>query len=202
MKFSTRELVLLAVFGALWGAVEISLGAMLHAFRVPLAGSILAGTGITIALIGRTYVPKRGSTLFIGIIATLLKLFSIGSVVVGPMVGILMEALLAEIVLSLFPRPNRLSLCLAGGLAVLWSLIQPFFTGWLIFGRDLFIVWLDMLDEGRRLFGLPQQAVLWIVLTISSIRVMIGLIAGWLAWEVSLRLHRRLSVAEELEAAI
>jgi len=34
MKFSTRELVLLAVFGALWGVVEITLGSVLKSLDV------------------------------------------------------------------------------------------------------------------------------------------------------------------------
>jgi hypothetical protein len=100
MKFTTRELVTLAVFGALWGLVEISLGALLHVLHAPLTGVILAAVGITIALTGRAFVPHRGSTLFIGVIVLVLKLFSIGSVVLGPMVGILVEALLAELILS------------------------------------------------------------------------------------------------------
>jgi ABC-type thiamin/hydroxymethylpyrimidine transport system permease subunit len=196
MKFTTRELVLLAVFGALWGAVEVSLGAVLHAVRAPMAGSLLAGIGIMIALIGRLYVPRRGATLFIGIIAMVLKLFSIGSVVVGPMIGILAEALLAELVLSSTAKPGRLTFLLAGGLAVLWTLVQPFFTGLVIFGREIFVIWLDLLDEGQRLFGLPQQAALWIVLILAGVRFAIGAIAGWLAWNAGLLLRRRLSAAE------
>jgi ABC-type thiamin/hydroxymethylpyrimidine transport system permease subunit len=196
MKFSTRELVLLAVFGALWGAVEVSLGAVLHAIHAPMAGSLLAGIGIMIALIGRLYVPRRGATLFIGIIAMVLKLFSIGSVVVGPMVGILAEALVAELVLSSTAKPGRLTFLLAGGLAVLWTLVQPFFTGLVIFGREIFVIWLDLLDEGQRLFGLPQQAALWIVLILAGVRFAIGVVAGWLAWNAGILLRRRLSAAE------
>ena len=46
----------------------------------------------------------------------LLKLFSLGGVVLGPMLAILAEALVAEIVLSLFKRPRRFAFILAGGL--------------------------------------------------------------------------------------
>ena len=38
MKFTTRQLVTMAVFGALWGMVEISLGSVLHAIKIPLTG--------------------------------------------------------------------------------------------------------------------------------------------------------------------
>ena len=93
MKFTTRQLVTMAVFGALWGIVEISLGSVLHAVNLPMSGTVLAAIGLVVALTGRLFVPKRGSTLFIGVIALVLKLFSIGSVVIGPMIGIFSEAL-------------------------------------------------------------------------------------------------------------
>lgn len=191
MKFSTRELVTVAVFGALWGVVETSLGAVLKGLHIPLSGAILAGIGLTIALIGRLYVPRRGSTLFIGVIAMILKLFSIGSVIIGPMIGILAEALIAEAVLSLFGRPSRLSFLVAGALAVLWTLVQPFFTGWLLFGRDMFVVWLDLIDEGSRLLGLNSNAALWIVIGLVALRFAIGGLSGWLAWQAGHLLQAR-----------
>ncbi|MFU8773240.1 MAG: hypothetical protein ACNA8H_12575, partial [Anaerolineales bacterium] len=87
MKLSTRELATLAVFGALWGLVEISLGSVLKTLNVPLSGVVLAAIGLTIALTGRAFVPRRGSTLFIGVLAMLLKMFSLGGVIIGPMIG-------------------------------------------------------------------------------------------------------------------
>lgn len=192
MKFTTRQLVTLAVFGTLWGVVEMGLGSLFHALHLPLTGALLSAIGLAIALIGRLFVPRRGSTLFIGLIAMLLKLFSIGNVVVGPMIGILFEAALAEIVLSAFGRPSRLSLVVAAAAGVLWTLIQPFFTGWLLFGRDLFIVWLDLLDQGSRLLGLDSSAVLWIVLGLVVLHLAAGVLAGWLAWDTGRRLQTRL----------
>ena len=43
MRFSTKDLVTLAVFGALWGSVEMSLGAWLHAANVPLRCGAMVG---------------------------------------------------------------------------------------------------------------------------------------------------------------
>jgi hypothetical protein len=194
-KFSTRQLVTLAVFGALWGAVEMSLGSVIKALNLPLSGALLAAIGMLVVLIGRVSVPQRGSTLFIGVIAMVLKLFSIGSIIIGPMIGILAEAILAEIVLSAFGKPSRLSFILAGAVAVTWTLVQPFFTGWLLFGREMFIVWLDLLDQGARLFGFRMEAAGLIVLVLAGIHLASGAIAGWLAWDVAQRLQARLNRA-------
>jgi len=198
MKFSTRQLVTLAVFGALWGAVEMSLGSVMKALNLPLSGAILAAVGVLVVLIGRLFIPQRGSTLFIGVIAMLLKLFSIGSIIIGPMIGILAEALIAEIVLSIFGKPSRISFLLAGAAAVSWTLVQPFFTGWLLFGRDTFIVWLDLLDQGARLVGANVEAAGLIVLILAGIHLAAGVAAGWLAWDIAHRLQARLNRAPAL----
>lgn len=192
MKLSTRELATIAVFGTLWGISEITLGSVLKSLNVPFSGAVLAAIGLTIALIGRVFVPKKGSTLFIGVIAMLLKLFSLGGVIIGPMVGIFSEALVAELVLSLLGTPRRFSLILAGALGVAWTLVQPFVTGPLLFGRSLFVVWLDLLDSGSRLLGLSGDAVLWIVAAMLAIYLFIGCMAGWLGWEVAGQLQNRL----------
>jgi hypothetical protein len=192
MKLSTRELATLAVFGALWGLVETSLGSVLKTLNIPLSGVVLASVGLMIALTGRLFVPRRGSTLFIGVIATLLKLFSLGGVIIGPMVGILSEAIIAEIVLSLAGNPKRSAFALAGALGVTWVLVQPFVTGPLLFGRTLFTVWLDLLDKGLQLLGLSSSAAVWIVLGLLAIHLAIGGIVGWLSWDVGHLLQKRL----------
>ncbi len=184
MKFTTRQLVTMAVFGALWGLVEISLGSVLHTIKLPLAGLVLTAIGLLIATIGRLFVPKRGSTFFIGMIATVLKLFSIGSILIGPMIAILAEALVAELILDIFPRPNRLAFILAVAGGAVWTLIQPFVTGLLLFGRGLLSIWLDTIDQGSRLFGLGSQAALWIVVGLVILYVAVGAIAGSLAWNL------------------
>ncbi len=192
MKFTTRQLVSMAVFGALWGLVEISLGSVLHAINIPFTGLVLTAVGLAIAMIGRLLVPKRGSTLFIGVIAMVLKLFSIGNIIIGPMIGILTEALIAEIVLDVFPRPSRLAFVSAGAGSALWTLVQPFVTGLLLFGRSLLVVWLDLVDLGSRTFHIGSNAAVWIAIIMAVLYMIIGGIAGWLAWQVGQLLVARL----------
>ncbi len=192
MKLSTRELATIAVFGTLWGASEISLGSVLKSLNIPFSGAILAAIGLMVALVGRTFVPQRGSTLFVGVIAMLLKLFSLGGIIVGPMAGIFSEALVAEIVLSLLGGPRRFSFLLAGALGVAWCLVQPFVTGPLLFGRTLFVVWLDLLDTGTRLLGLDENAVFAIVAALLATYLAIGGLAGWLSWDLARQLKMRI----------
>ena len=192
MKFNTRELVTMAVFGVLWGIVEISLGSLLKSFRIPLSGAVLGAIGLTIAMIGRLFVSRKGSTFFIGVIACILKLFSLGGVIIGPMIGILSEALIAELVLSLGGKPRRFLFVLAGALGVLWTIVQPFITNLLLYGRSVMITWLNMLDQGSRLLGLRDDAVLLIMLGLMGIHLILGGMAGWFAWSINRQLQTRM----------
>lgn len=192
MRLSTRELATLAVFGALWGLSEATLGSVLKTLNIPMSGVALSAIGLTIALVGRAFVPRRGSTVFIGAIAMLLKLFSLGGVIIGPMVGIITEAIVAEIVLSLGGRPRRFVFTLAGALGVAWVVLQPFVTGPLLFGRTVFTAWLDLLDRGSSLLGLHPSAAIWIALGYLAIHLIIGGLTGWLSWDIARLLQDRL----------
>jgi hypothetical protein len=196
MKFTTRQLVTLAIFGTLWGVSEISLGSVLHILNSPLTGAFMAAIGLCIVLIGRLFVPHRGSVLFIGVIATFLKLFSIGSVVLGPMIGILAEALVAEVIVSLFRSPSRFGLILAGALGVFTTFIQPFVTGPLLFGQGILSVWLNTIDLGSRIFGLPSTAAIAIIVILAAVHLVIGCAAGWLAWGAGRVLQTRMQGIE------
>jgi len=197
MKLSTKNLVILAVFGTLWGISEITLGTALKTLNIPLSGVLLSAIGLMIALIGRIFIPKKGSTLFIGIIATLLKLFSLGGVVIGPMIGIISEAIVAEVVLSLTGKPRQGTMILAGSLGVLWVLVQPFVTNPLLFGRAVFVVWEKLILNGSQLLGLGNKAVFLILGIMICIHLAIGVIAGIVSWNLGHTLQKRVGMSSE-----
>lgn len=197
MKLTTRELVIMAVFGTLWGISEITLGSALKSMNIPLSGMVLSTIGLSIALMGRVFVPKKGTTLFIGVIAMLLKLFSLGGVILGPMVGILGEVILAEILLSLLGSPNQFSMLLAGGVGVLWVQVQPFVTNPLLFGRTVLDVWFDLIRRGSRLIGLDETAVFWILAVMVLIHLLFGAGAGLIGWGIGNQLKYRLGRENE-----
>jgi ABC-type thiamin/hydroxymethylpyrimidine transport system permease subunit len=192
MRFTIRDLVYIGVFGALWGAAEMTLGSLLHVLNVPFSGVLLAGIGITIALIGRLFVPRTGSVLFIGLVTALLKMLSLGGIVVNPMIGIVAESLLAEVVLSLWGRPRRASFVVAGGLAVFWPFVHPFFTQGILAGQGILTVYGWTLEKGANLLGLDPSALLLILGGLVGIHLLIGIIAGLLAWDAGRIVQLRL----------
>jgi hypothetical protein len=196
MKFTTRDLVNIAVFGTIWGLSEVSLGTILKSLNIPMSGMFLACIGLTVVIVGRLFVPKRGATLFIGVIAMLLKLFSLGGVIIGPMIGIITEALVAELVLSTVSQPQKWIFVLAGMSGVVSTVLQPFVTGPLLFGRTIFVVWLDLIDGGSRLFGLDPHAIWIVVFVYVGIHLVAGGLSGWAAWDIGWQLQVRLGIRQ------
>jgi hypothetical protein len=196
--FTTRDWVYIAVFGALWGAIEMTLGAYLHVIFPPLAdtfllGVIMAGLGGIIALTGRHFVPHTGSVLMIGVVTALLKALSLGGVKIGPTVAIVVESLLMEAGLLLARQPTRWGFALAGALAVSWNFFHKFAMMRLLFGQGVYEVAVNMVKDGSKLLGLDVRYSIAILVVLFVTRLVVGAVAGWLAWDLGGAVRRRLA---------
>jgi hypothetical protein len=196
--FTTRDWVYIAVFGALWGAIEMTLGAYLHVIFPPLAdtfllGVIMAGLGGIIALTGRHFVPHTGSVLMIGVVTALLKALSLGGVKIGPVVAIVVESLLMEAGLLLARQPTRWGFALAGALAVSWNFFHKFVMMRLLFGQGFYEVAVNMVKDGSKLLGLDVRYSIVILVVLFVTRLVVGAVAGWLAWDLGGAVRRRLA---------
>ncbi len=197
MRYSTRELVYVAVFGAVWGAVEMSLGSLLHVLNVPQTGTILAAIGIVILLTGHSLVPRRGAVLMMGVTAAFVKMFSLGGIVINPMLAIVMEAALTEAGLRL-AGSGRGAFLLAGVLGSSWNFVHPFLTQGLLAGWGLVRVYRWLVHGAEQMFGLPSGYGWLLFGLLLGIKVIGGLAAGHLGWEVSRAVLRRRVVAEPM----
>ena len=199
-SFTTRDWVYVAVFGALWGALELTLGAYLHVLFPPLAntfftGLIMAGIGAAIALVGYTFVPRPGAVLSIGIITALLKVVSLGGAKIGPVVAILAEVILMEIALLSRRLPTRGRYTLAGTVAVSWNFFHKFIMMRLLYGKGIGEVYLKMIQEGSQTLGLDAGYAVAIIVVLFLFRVVAGAVAGWLAWDLGRLVARRVARA-------
>ena len=198
-RFTTRDLVYIAVFGALWGVLEIIFGSYLHLIFPPVTtplvgvGTIMAAVGMVVALMGRLFVPKTGSVLMIGVVVAILKALSIGGVKLPAMLAIIIECLLAESGLLLARRPSRGGFMLAGCLAVLWTFFHKFFASYVFLGRGIYDVYLGMLKVGSEALGVGMGYALAIVAVYLLVRIVAGGLAGWLAWDLGKAVQARLA---------
>ncbi len=198
MRFTVRDLVYIAIFGAIWGALEMTLGSYLHVIIPPPAtpligvGTIMTAIGMVVALIGRLFVPKAGSVLMIGVVTAALKALSVGGVRLSPMIAIVIECSLAEVGLLLAERPGRWAFALASSLAVLWTFFHKFFASYVFLGRAIYDVYLGMLRKGAQVLGIEMRYGLAIIAAFLLIRIVVGGVAGWLAWELGEVVQARL----------
>ena len=125
-RFTSREIALLGLMAALWGVIEITVGGMIKTWHIPFGGSFLSTFGVVILLTARGSVPRRWSSILIGVVAAGIRLASGFGGAVFAALGILAEALIVELVLSLWPSSRLRARLLAGVLAVMWALVHPF----------------------------------------------------------------------------
>lgn len=189
------------MFGALWGAVELTLGSLLHAIYPPLAdtfltGVVMGGIGVAVALMGRRFVPKRGSVILIGVVTATLRLLSVSGVVVGPVAAILMESVLMESVLWIAHVPRWPAFALGGALAVGWNLPHKFIMMRLIYGKDFLTIYNKMVQDGSQALGLNASLALLILAILLLVRLVVGAISGWGAWQLGDAVARRLGPRE------
>jgi outer membrane cobalamin receptor len=134
-RFTTREIALLGLMAALWGVIEITVGGLIKGWRVPFGGAVLATFGVVILLTARSSVPVRWSSLLIGIVAAGVRMASGFGGAVFAAIGILAEALIVEMVLSLFPRCWKGGRVMAGVMALWWALVHPFVVQGYLMGK-------------------------------------------------------------------
>ena len=191
--FSTRDLVYIAILAAAWGLVETSLGSALHAARVPFRGAVLTALGLGLALAGRCLVPRRGAVLMIGLVTAILKLASLGGVLWSPLLAIVIESALAELVLWPFHQPRRLAFALAGALGTLWTVPHPFLVQGLLAGSGLATVYGWLIQATAR--AVPFWAgALWVLVGVAvAVPLVLGAGAGLVAHGLGERLRARLA---------
>ncbi|NPA68563.1 MAG: hypothetical protein GXO50_08145 [Chlorobi bacterium] len=125
-----------AVVGSLWGSIEIIAGSFFHNMRIPLSGTVLAVLGIILLVaFGRIWKDK-GLFWRAGLIAAVMKSVSPSAVLIGPMTGILLEAVLFELSVTFLGR--NVFAYIVGGIAALYSvIIHKLITLLIIYGFDL-----------------------------------------------------------------
>ncbi len=178
-----------AVFGTLWGLAEATLGSAMHMINLPLSGSVLSTVGMIIVLIARGVNPQRGSTLMMALIAAMIKIMSFATVKLGPFVGILLEGVMLEVILTIF-SPNILGFMLSGIIVSIYPLLQTLTVKTILFGADFIPVILEMAHGFSDRFGFG--AGWWILGLYISIHFIFGMGGAFFAWIVKSQLNKKM----------
>lgn len=185
------------MFGAVWGAAECTLGALLRVMAVPLHGSVMTAIGVTIMLVARRVLsPSRGTSLAIGLVALAILPLSISRGFLMAMLGILLEAGGLEAALW-FGRPRPWRFGLAAFFVGLIPPLQRVARMVVYYGPAALTTFRETLltDQGAArlgLAGLTAGALLAVALLLSA---SFCCMCGLFAWSVSGQILKRLGRA-------
>jgi hypothetical protein len=195
-QLAPSEAAIIAVFGALWGLMEITLGTALKGTRLPFSGAILASIAAVIALTGRHFIQRRGAILMMGGVAALLKIFSVGTVIAGPFFAIIVEASLAEAIVLLMGI-HRPACVAAGAVMVSYTVFHPLITQGIFFGGRIYeVYWATAQHVGRLLHLEIVDLALFIALYL-GLHALAGGLAGWFAFRLARSARSELDKLEQ-----
>jgi len=175
-----------AVVGSLWATIEIIIGSLLHNLKIPLAGTTLSFITVFLIISFFHLWRENGIIWRAGLICALMKSISPSAIILGPMIGILSEALILEMAIRLAGK-NPVAYGLGGALAVFSALVQKAATLLILYGWD-FVRLLENMTlfatRQLRLETLSPSNLLWIL---SAIYLLSGAFAGILGYRTGQR---------------
>jgi len=186
-----------SALGSLWAANEIVLGSFLHNIRFPLSGTIMSFFSVIFIFAFITRWPQKGLIIRAGFIAAMMKSIAPSAIILGPMVGIIVEAIILEA--FFFLSRGRLALMLlAGGLAVSEVLFQKVFTLLISFGWDIMLM-IDALyqfvNKQLQAYSLQGQLAVGLLFSIYFSIGVIGALIGIRAGKMSFKMEKEVAAA-------
>ena len=93
-----------AVIGSIWASVEIILCSFLRNLKIPFSGMILSFISVWLLISFLQLWKENSIILRAGIICALMKSISPSALILGPMIGIITEAILIELFIFIFGK--------------------------------------------------------------------------------------------------
>ena len=179
------------LFGTLWGTLEVSLGSALHLSRFPLRGLIMSSLGLLCLITLSRLSPRVGNSILAGLVAAFIKIFALGGLYPGPLIGILLEALVVELLLDL-GGVRFLTAMTAGACVLALTPLQMAVTVRLLSGPDAIVGLNEFLGMFLKRVGLPPVSIGMMLLSAAAVAAIAGVAAGWGSWKISSRVLRRM----------
>lgn len=167
--------------GSLWASFEIIVGSFLHNLHVPFSGTILSFTSVFIIIAFIQFWNDRGLVWRAGLICALMKSISPSAVIIGPMIGILTEALVIELFIRITGK-NLVSYMLGGGLAVASTLLHKLVSLLILYGMDLVKIFEGMVQYANKQLNFSSLNPTNLILLLVLIYFLAGIIAAILGY--------------------
>jgi hypothetical protein len=180
-----------ALFGALWGSLEATLGTALYLSKLPLRGTIIGLAGLLCLICLRRLQPRPGVCLLAGVVAIFIKIFTLGGVFPGPLIGIAVEALAVELALTA-TGGRAVGAAIGGAVALATNPVQMLAVMWLVAGEEAVAAYARLLRESSAAIGIAGMRPEAVFAAIVAGTAIVGAAGGLWAWWVAGRVMRRL----------
>ena len=169
-----------AVAGGLWASFEIVIGSFLHNMHIPFSGSFLTFIATIFMISFYQLWPERGLIWRAGLICALMKSISPSAIILGPMTGIFLEAILVDLFLRLIGN-NPAGYLLAGIASQLSALLHKIGSLLILYGFDIIKIYENMFRFVIRQFNNIDITPITAFLILVLIYVITGIFATLLA---------------------
>jgi len=166
-----------AVAGGLWASFEIIVGSMLHNLHLPFSGTLLATFSVILMISFMQIWKINGLIWRAGIICGLMKSLSPSAVILGPMTGIMMEAVFMDLIIYLLGK-NMLGYLLAGVGALLSAILHKLANLFILYGNDLVSIYSNLFIFLKKQLDLENATPRGLITGILIIYIILGLLTA------------------------
>jgi hypothetical protein len=182
-----------ALFGALWGALEATIGTAMYLGNVPQKGVVMGLLGLLCLVCLRRLQPRPGVCLLAGAVAVFLKIFTLGGLYPGPIIGIAVQAVAVEIAMT-GSGGRSIGAAVGGAVTLATNPLQMVGMMWLLTGTEGVMSYLEALRAAAAMVGLAGLRPVVVFTVIVLAKGLVGAAGGMWAWWVAGRVMRRLGV--------
>lgn len=178
-----------SVIGSIWASIEIVLGSFLHNLRIPLSGMILSFISVWLLISFLQVWKENGLIWRAGIICALMKSISPSAIILGPMIGILSEAILIELFILVFGK-NLIGYIIGGAFAVLSTILHKLITLLILYGFDFIKILSDLYQFAVKQIDLEQVSPISLIILISTVYVITGITGAVTGYVTGLKYYK------------
>jgi hypothetical protein len=190
-----------AIAGGLWATVEIIVGSLLHNLKVPFAGSTLASFGIILMIAFVQIWPERGLIIRAGLICALMKSVSPSAVILGPMTGIMAEAIFLESGIFLLGR-NIGGYLFGGAMALFSALLHKVISLLILYGTNIIKIYLNIFHYASGQINMPDAEPITLIAFLVSIYFALGATAALIGFYIGRKAKKGISLQQNYSTQI
>ncbi len=166
-----------SVVGSIWAAIEIIFGSFLHNLKIPLSGTILSFISVLLLITFLQIWKEHGLIIRAGLVCALMKSISPSAIILGPMIGIMSEAIVLELFIFLLGR-NIFGYMMGGAAAVLSALVHKLVSLIVLYGLNFITILSALYQFSVKQINLSHIEPLLLVGIIAGIYIVAGITAA------------------------